>query len=368
MTTPRRHLPLAAVALALVTVTVLPASALASPSPEASATARADTSVDVAVHGTPVPIRQGREADKPVGYAAVHGVQRIDGATVLYYSLGWPEDADDTNNVALGRRAIGSERYNGNGIGITQGRVIDPIGLKAYTTLPRPEGTGSISSRFGALGDDPGTMYVIYQVLPPLPPEVQTVDVWLGFGSIVPGVPVEDGLLEPTVAGDDPIPLGTGWPEVDLDLVAQSPQPELSIYDLQQRNTTLDQTQTTTETSEAVTIDVATDVLFALDSADLSGDASHRIAEVVQQVNARAAAGEIAIVGHTDSQGTDAYNDDLSRRRAQAVADVVRPAVTVPGATFRVEGRGEAEPIADNSTPEGQQANRRVTVTFTTKD
>jgi outer membrane protein OmpA-like peptidoglycan-associated protein len=72
------------------------------------------------------------------------------------------------------------------------------------------------------------------------------------------------------------------------------------------------------------------------------------------------------VVGHTDSQGSDAYNDDLSRRRAEAVAAVLRPELAGgPELDLAVEGRGEREPVADNSTDEGRQANRRVSVTFT---
>lgn len=56
-------------------------------------------------------------------------------------------------------------------------------------------------------------MGVMYTVLPPLPDGVDTVDVTLGFAAVVTGVPVADGLLEPTVEGPV-VPLGTGWPEV----------------------------------------------------------------------------------------------------------------------------------------------------------
>ena len=68
--------------------------------------------------------------------------------------------------------------------------------------------------------------------MPELDPATETVDVQVGFGLTVPDVPVGDGLLEPGLPADEPVPLGTGWPEVDLDAVADAPEPELSVYPL----------------------------------------------------------------------------------------------------------------------------------------
>ncbi|MCL2666617.1 MAG: OmpA family protein [Micrococcales bacterium] len=73
--------------------------------------------------------------------------------------------------------------------------------------------------------------------------------------------------------------------------------------------------------------------------------------------------GVVVVTGHTDSDGTDAYNMDLSRRRAQAVVDALVP-LSGKNVTFEVVAKGETEPIAPNSTPEGQQKNRRVTVEY----
>ena len=98
-----------------------------------------------------------------------------------------------------------------------------------------------------------------------------------------------------------------------------------------------------------MTIDVAADVLFAVDSAELSPEAEGRL-QLAAEVTARAAAGAVGRRSHR-RDGTDAYNDDLSGRRARAVADVLGPALAPVGCL--VEGRGEREPVADNSTEEG---------------
>ncbi len=67
----------------------------------------------------------------------------------------------------------------------------------------------------------------------------------------------------------------------------------------------------------------------------------------------------VRIEGHTDSQGDDAYNLDLSRRRAASVmAYLVRK--DVDAARLRAEGFGETRPIDDNETRDGRAANRRV--------
>ena len=70
---------------------------------------------------------------------------------------------------------------------------------------------------------------------------------------------------------------------------------------------------------------------------------------------------QLVVVGHTDSVGTAEYNQQLSLRRAQAAAAYLE-AQGVPAARVRTEGRGEAEPVAVNTTDAGRSQNRRVEV------
>ncbi len=72
----------------------------------------------------------------------------------------------------------------------------------------------------------------------------------------------------------------------------------------------------------------------------------------------------IDIVGHADSDGTDAYNQDLSERRAGSVKNYLAGR-GVQSVRMLSSGRGESQPIASNSTPEGKQQNRRVQITLT---
>ena len=70
---------------------------------------------------------------------------------------------------------------------------------------------------------------------------------------------------------------------------------------------------------------------------------------------------ELLVLGHTDSIGSELYNLRLSIDRAEAVMDVLR-SLGVSLARLTADGRGEAEPIADNATPEGRAINRRVEI------
>lgn len=104
------------------------------------------------------------------------------------------------------------------------------------------------------------------------------------------------------------------------------------------------------------------DVLFDTNAATLKpGAAEHldRLASFLTQNDGT----RIIIEGHTDSRGSDAYNEELSRRRAQAVADALLTR-GVPSNRFDILGRGEAVPVANNDSSAGRQQNRRVEIIF----
>jgi OOP family OmpA-OmpF porin len=68
---------------------------------------------------------------------------------------------------------------------------------------------------------------------------------------------------------------------------------------------------------------------------------------------------QLLVEGHTDSTGNEAYNLDLSRRRAQSAVDYL-VARGIAGDRFTIQGVGSANPVASNDTAEGRAANRRV--------
>lgn len=71
----------------------------------------------------------------------------------------------------------------------------------------------------------------------------------------------------------------------------------------------------------------------------------------------------IMVVGHTDSTGSDAYNQALSEQRAATVAGEISG--QFPGARIDVKGMGETQPTASNDSAEGRQLNRRVEIEIT---
>ena len=69
----------------------------------------------------------------------------------------------------------------------------------------------------------------------------------------------------------------------------------------------------------------------------------------------------VLVEGHTDNTGTDAINQPLSEQRAQSVASALT-AQSVSSSRISTKGYGSTQPVADNTTAEGRQANRRVEV------
>lgn len=122
-------------------------------------------------------------------------------------------------------------------------------------------------------------------------------------------------------------------------------------------------TRTATETRIAL----AADTLFAFDKADLTPAAEANLARTAGLV-AQGGQGAVRVVGHTDAKGDDAYNDALSKRRADAVAAWLRGRPELAGRRFETEGRGKREPVAPNASPgggddpQGRARNRRVEV------
>jgi OOP family OmpA-OmpF porin len=97
---------------------------------------------------------------------------------------------------------------------------------------------------------------------------------------------------------------------------------------------------------------------FATNSATLTA-ASLPVLDGVAQDLRKYPRLRVELQGHTDSSGADAYNLDLSQRRADAVRNYL-VSQGVSGTQLEARGLGESEPIADNGTPEGRADNRRV--------
>ncbi|MCQ6259254.1 OmpA family protein [Pseudomonas sp. Q11] len=110
--------------------------------------------------------------------------------------------------------------------------------------------------------------------------------------------------------------------------------------------------------TEVITLNDAGKVLFDFDKSDLTQDARSQLDGLMSKLS-HANVASIRVVGHTDSVGTDAYNQGLSERRASSVVEYLLSQGLAPD-KLTSEGKGESEPVADNETDEGRAQNRRV--------
>lgn len=111
---------------------------------------------------------------------------------------------------------------------------------------------------------------------------------------------------------------------------------------------------------EGIVVTFDSGLLFPFNSTELlpAGQDNLRNLAVSLQENPDT---EVLIVGHTDAVGSDAYNQNLSEQRSMSAASILT-LNGVPSDRIRTSGRGEMEPIADNESEAGRQANRRVEV------
>ena len=129
------------------------------------------------------------------------------------------------------------------------------------------------------------------------------------------------------------------------------------------RNQLGDERITIQNTGNELIVNLPQDILFATGSdslrPDLQSDLRALAGNLQQYPNTT-----VQVIGHTDSDGTAAFNQDLSERRARTVAGVL---IGQGVQSFRIVpiGRGEAQPIASNQTVDGKQRNRRVEIVIT---
>lgn len=117
-----------------------------------------------------------------------------------------------------------------------------------------------------------------------------------------------------------------------------------------------------TRVGDNITLNMPSSITFATNSADLNSgfyNALGGVAMVLKEYNKTV----IEVAGHTDSTGSDSYNQQLSERRASSVANYL----TGQGITqqrLMTVGAGEAHPVASNDTEAGRAQNRRVEMTI----
>lgn len=174
---------------------------------------------------------------------------------------------------------------------------------------------------------------------------------------------------------DPPTPELVGLPPATADidvapvvgLIAPASELVAPVNELITRTGSLDGALSEDTSRSEKRFTLAGDVFFENDSAALTERARADLAKIAAEL-ADNAPESAAVVGHTDSVGTDAHNDELSRARAEAVSAFLTG--EVPGLDVTAEGRGEREPVAaEEGSPEqvehARALNRRVEITAT---
>lgn len=120
------------------------------------------------------------------------------------------------------------------------------------------------------------------------------------------------------------------------------------------------------ETERGVVVNLP-DVLFAFGRADLTHDAVVKVRSIAEVLNTQASSRQVAVEGHTDAIGSEAFNQRLSERRAETVASALEGAGVNPQ-QISTQGFGKRYPVAPNTKPDGtdnpagRARNRRVEV------
>lgn len=291
----------------------------------------------------------------------VHQVTRVPHGTLVVWSIG-PRDRD----VAVSRlvRMGGDFNDEVSSVGPYLAKVADPSSKTVLKPLVLDKKClcSDFLSRSGEV--KAGRLVVLYAVFPQVASTTRVVDLDLGgFGSFVSGVPVTSSAgLGP--AGSQGVPdLGVGWPGYPADeqvAAAVAADKPAAVWDMTVRTGRADNSARVAEGTQT-TVDLAADVLFAFDAAELTGAATSGLTLAAERIKA-AKASSVTVTGYTDSTGPDAYNLTLSQRRAEAVRGAL--AGLVPGVQITATGKGEADPVASNDNAEGQALNRRVSIVF----
>ena len=111
---------------------------------------------------------------------------------------------------------------------------------------------------------------------------------------------------------------------------------------------------------EGIKITFGSDILFDVDSYQLKPATKQQLTDFAKTLN-KYEDTDIRIEGHADATGSDSHNQQLSNRRAKAVADFLE-SQGIKSSRVAEQGYGEAQPVADNTTEAGRSKNRRVDV------
>ena len=169
------------------------------------------------------------------------------------------------------------------------------------------------------------------------------------------GLTVFLALVSPAFAAQEPATSSELKTQV-LDLIFRVQDLGGKVQDLQVK-----------ETATEIRIELAADVLFDFDKADIRPQAQQALKQAATVIRDKAK-GTVRIEGHTDAKGSDSYNQNLSDRRAVSVKNWLVNKEGLKDMKFTTQGFGAKKPVASNTKPdgsddpEGRQKNRRVEI------
>lgn len=123
---------------------------------------------------------------------------------------------------------------------------------------------------------------------------------------------------------------------------------------------------TVTREGEGILVKFDSGILFDTDRSLVKPDAQASLAKLATSLQNNPQT-DVKIIGHTDNTGTPAHNMNLSIERALAVKSIIT-SDNISGSRLTTEGKGESEPIANNSSAAGRTQNRRVEIVIVAND
>jgi len=159
------------------------------------------------------------------------------------------------------------------------------------------------------------------------------------------------------MASGQPVKSGTGlcWRDANWTPATAHPDCDGAIKAQPRVNATMPAPK-----AEVVKVNYAADTLFDFDKSVIKPAGKARLDALVSKIN-NIKLEVVVVIGHTDSVGSDAYNQKLSVRRAEAVKAYLVSKGIEKNRVY-TEGKGEKQPVASNKTTEGRAKNRRVEI------
>lgn len=243
----------------------------------------------------------------------------------------------------LGGGYLGAPAYSGV-------RLVDLAENTVHTVATDASGKPVATYSDGRAGE--GTSPRIQVVFAAPDPGVTSLGLFLPGAPYIPAVPVIDGEVPA------PRPAEPRYGSFDLASVRTAP-----VLELESMTSELEGALVTETSTEELVISLGSDVLFAFNEAKLTKKALTTIERAAATIQSRAP-GTVAVVGHTDDQGSTSSNQTLSERRAAAVAKALGASLANDDYRIETSGRGETEPRFPNDSEANRAKNRRVTLTL----